>query len=155
VLGDFITIGQFSGTVEDIGLKSTRLRSISGEQLVISNSDLLSSRIQNFQRLDRRRVVFNLGVIYQTPPQKLAAIPDMIRDIIASYEHVSFDRVHFKDFADSSLNYECVYYVDVPGYMEYMDLRHAINLAIYEKFYAEGIEFAYPTQTVFLEREQA
>jgi len=155
VIGDFISVDQFSGTVEDIGLKSTRLRSISGEQLVISNSDLLSSRIQNFQRLDRRRVVFRLGVTYQTAPDQLAAIPQYVQEIVEAYENVTFDRVHFVDFGDSALNYECVYFVEVPDFSESMDIRHAINLAIFEKFYAEGIEFAYPTQTIFVEKEQS
>jgi small-conductance mechanosensitive channel len=155
VIGDFISVDQFSGTVEDVGLKSTRLRSISGEQLVISNSDLLSSRIQNYQRLDRRRVVFRLGVIYQTAPEKLAAIPQYVQEIIESNENVTFERVHFVDFGDSALNYECVYFVEVPDFSESMDIRHDINLAIFNKFYEEEIEFAYPTQTIFLEKEQA
>ena len=154
VIGDLISVGEFSGTVEDIGLKSTRLRSLSGEQLVISNSDLLSSRIQNYQRLDRRRVVFNLGVTYQTAPEKLAAIPQFVQTIVESNENATFDRVHFVDFGDSALNYECVYFVDVPDYRENMDIRHTINLAIFEKFYTEGIEFAYPTQTIYLEKDQ-
>lgn len=151
VIGDFIVVGEFSGTVEDIGLKSTRLRSISGEQLVFSNSDLLSSRIQNYRRLERRRIVIIIGVTYQTQPEKLIAIPNMMEEIITSVENVTFDRAHFKDFGSSSLNFECVYYVEQPDFLVHMDVRQEINLAIFQRFTEEGIEFAYPTQTIFLE----
>ena len=151
VLGDFIVVGDMMGTVEKIGLKTTRVRSLSGEQLVFSNNDLLSSRIRNFKRMFERRVVFSLGVTYQTPRDKLAAIPAMIREIVESQEHTRFDRSHFKDFGGSSLNFETVYYVTRPDFNLSMDIQQAINLAIYERFANLDIEFAYPTQTIYVE----
>lgn len=152
VIGDFIAVGDFLGTVEHIGLKSTRLRSLSGEQLIFSNSDLLNSRIRNYKSLSRRRVVFHFGVTYQTTPQKLAAIPAMLRQIIEGIEKLTFDRTHFFNFGDSALEFEVVYYVEDPDYQLYMDAQQAINLALYQRFADEQIGFAYPTQTIFLEQ---
>ena len=151
VLGDFIVVGDMLGSVEKIGLKTTRVRSLSGEQLVFSNNDLLSSRIRNFKRMFERRVVFSLGVTYQTPRVKLAGIPAMIREIVESQEHTRFDRSHFKDFGGSSLNFETVYYVTKPDFNVYMDTQQAINLAIFDRFADSEIEFAYPTQTIYVE----
>jgi small-conductance mechanosensitive channel len=152
VIGDFITVGDFSGTVEAIGLKSTRVRSLSGEQVIFSNSDLLGSRIQNYKRMARRRVAFSLGVTYQTPYEKLAAIPGMVEEIITAQDNVTFDRVHFKSFGDFALNFECVYYVEAPEYLLFMDIQQTINLDIYRRFAEQGIEFAYPTQTLIMEQ---
>lgn len=152
VLGDFLIIDDYLGSVEHIGLKTTRLRSLSGEQLVFSNADLLGSRIRNYGRMFERRVVFTIGVTYQTPREKLERIPQMIRDSVEEQEKTRFDRSHFKEYGDFSLNFETVYYVLVPDYNTYMDIQQAINLNIHEQFEREGIEFAYPTQTLFLER---
>jgi small-conductance mechanosensitive channel len=154
VLGDFIIVGDLMGTVERIGLKTTRLRSLSGEQLVLSNNDLLQSRIRNFKRMFERRVVFGVGVTYDTPREKLAAIPEMIREIVQAQEHTRFDRAHFQRFGASSLDFETVYYVTKADYNLYMDIQQSINLAIFERFAAEGIDFAYPTQTVYVEQAQ-
>jgi small-conductance mechanosensitive channel len=151
VVGDFLIVGDFLGTVENIGLKTTRIRSLSGEQLVFSNSDLLGSRIRNYKRMYERRVVFEIGVTYQTPHEKLKAIPGMIRDIIESQNQTRFDRSHFKAFGDSALTFETVYYVLVPDFTAYMDIQQSINLALLEQFEQESIEFAYPTQTLHLE----
>jgi small-conductance mechanosensitive channel len=151
VIGDFINVGEFSGTVEYIGLKSTRLRSISGEQVVFSNSDLLASRIRNFKRMARRRIVFPIQVTYQTPIEKLRAIPQLIREVIDAQENATFDRAHFKSFGESSLEFEAVFFMEIPDYMVYMDTQQAVNLCIFEAFSREGIEFAFPTHTVFLE----
>lgn len=153
VVGDFLSVGDFLGTVEFVGLKTTRLRSLSGEQLVMSNADLLQSRLRNFGRMYERRVLFTLGVTYQTPRAKLEKIPELIEAAVSGQERVRFDRAHFKEYGDFSLNFETVYYVLDPNYAVYMDIQQAINLAIHEAFEAEGIEFAYPTQTLFLERE--
>jgi small-conductance mechanosensitive channel len=155
VLGDFIIVDTHLGTVEHIGLKTTRIRSLSGEQLIFSNNDLLQSRIRNFKRMTERRVVFALGVIYQTPADKLEKIPGMIKEMIEAQELTRFDRAHFKDFGNFSLNFEVVYWVADPGYNRYMDIQQAINLQIYRRFAEEGIEFAYPTQTLFLEKTAA
>jgi len=153
--GDFIIVEDYIGTVEHVGLKTTRIRSISGEQIVISNGDLLKSRIRNFKRMEERRVVFNVGVTYQTPAAKLERISGMIREIIEAREGTRFDRAHFKSFGDSALIYEVVYFLTDPDYMVYMDTQQAINLGIFRAFEHEGIEFAYPTQTLFLARSPA
>ncbi|MDH7513781.1 MAG: mechanosensitive ion channel family protein [Clostridiales bacterium] len=153
VIGDFIIVDNLTGTVEHIGLKTTRLRSLNGEQLVFANSDLLKSRIKNYQRMEERRVVFTMGVVYQTPAEKLAAIPHLIQDIIESQELARFDRSHFKEFGDFALVFESVYFLKTPDYGAYMDTQQAINLAIFNRFQKEGIEFAYPTQTIFVDRE--
>ena len=152
VIGDFIVVGDMSGTVEYVGLKTTRVRSLSGEQLVFANGDLLSARVRNFKRMYERRIVFKLGVTYQTPRAQLEQIPTMIRSAIESQEKVRFDRAHFAAYGDSALMFEVVYIVLAPEYNLYMDIQQAINLAIHRSFEAAGIEFAYPTQTVFLAR---
>lgn len=150
VVGDFLSIGEFLGTVEHVGLKTTRVRSLSGEQLIFANADLLNSRIRNYGRMFERRIVFSIGVTYQTPAAQLKRIPQMIRAAIEENEHVRFDRAHFQTFGDSSLVFEVVYYVLSPDYNVYMDIQQNVNLKLYEQFAAESIEFAYPTQTVFL-----
>ena len=152
-LGDFIIVDNKTGTVEHIGIKSTRIRALSGEQLVVSNTDLTSSRIHNYKKLQRRRVVFQLGVIYQTPAEKLKIIPELVKQIIVDNPDAEFDRGHFKSFGDFSLNFEFVYYVLSAEYSIYMDIQQAINLKSYEMFEEKGIEFAYPTQTLFLTKE--
>ena len=152
VNGDFIIVGELMGSVEHIGIKTTRVRSISGEQLVFSNADLLNSRIRNFGRMQQRRVVFKIGVVYQTPTEKLELIPAIIREAIEAEEDTRFDRSHFASYGDFSLDFETVYYIGSPDYNLYMDRQQAINLAIFRRFAAEGIEFAYPTQTLFVEK---
>ncbi|MCG6907250.1 MAG: mechanosensitive ion channel family protein [Desulfobacteraceae bacterium] len=150
VLGDFIIVDAHMGSVEYIGLKTTRLRSLSGEQLVFPNSDLLQSRIRNFKRMAERRVVFELQVTYQTPYEKLAAIPDWIADIVARQEPVRFDRAHFQGFGEFALRFEVVYYVLDADFNIYMDIQQAINLGIIQKFRQEGVAFAFPTRTISL-----
>ncbi len=153
VIGDFIIVDNSMGSVEHIGLKSTRIRSLSGEQLVISNSDLLKSRIRNFKRMNERRIIFSLGVTYQTPLEKLKQIPTILQEIIEKHEFVRFDRAHFKEYGNFSLNIEIVYWVTNSEFKVYMDIQQAINLEIYQRFQELGIEFAYPTQTVFIAQE--
>ena len=108
VIGDFVMVDDFEGDVEDIGLKSTRIRSLSGEELIFSNTDLLNSRIRNYKRLEKRRISFNIGVIYGTPVEKLKKIPEMIENIISPLEHAEFDRAHFKTLSDFSLDFSVV-----------------------------------------------
>lgn len=151
-IGDFIIVGDQMGTVERIGLKSTRVRSLSGEQLIFSNNDLLSSRIRNFKRMFERRVVFNLGVTYDTPTETVERIPQILKDIVAKQPNTRLDRAHFAKMGDWSLNFEVVYYMTVPDYNAYMDAQQAINLEILKRFRAEGIQFAFPTQTLHLEK---
>lgn len=152
VLGDFVIVDDFMGNVEHIGLKTTRVRSLWGEQVIFSNSDLLNSRLRNFGRMAQRRVVFELGVTYQTPRAKLQMIPGIVREAIEAQPKTRFDRSHFKTYGDFALLFESVYYVLAPDFNTYMDVHQAINLAIHERFEAEEIEFAYPTQTLFLEK---
>ncbi|MBI4389745.1 MAG: mechanosensitive ion channel family protein [Nitrospinae bacterium] len=150
VIGDFIIVEDYMGTVERIGLKTTSVRSLSGEQIVFPNSNLLQSRVRNYKRMSERRVVFSIGVVYQTPAVKLKEIPGMVRGIVESRPGVRFDRSHFKDYGDSSLNFETVYYVLSPDYNVFMDTQQSVNLAIFERFENEKIEFAYPTRTLFV-----
>jgi small-conductance mechanosensitive channel len=150
VVGDFLIIGEFLGSVEKVGLKTTRVRSLSGEQLIFSNNDLLSSRIRNYGRMYERRVVFSLGVTYQTPADKLRMIPGIIREAIEAQDDVRFDRAHFQKYGDFALIFEAVYYVLSPDYNVYMDIQQAINLTVYERFAEQDIEFAYPTQTLYV-----
>ena len=150
VIGDFIIVGDLMGTVENIGLKTTRVRSLSGEQLVFSNSDLLGSRIRNYKRMHERRVQFTVGVTYQTPRGQLIEIPRHIRAIIEAQPDTRFDRAHFAAFGPYSLDFEIVYYTKDPDYNVYRDRHQAISLGIHEYFESAGIEFAYPTQTLFV-----
>lgn len=150
IVGDFIIVDEHAGSVENIGLKTTRVRSLSGEQLVFSNNDLLSSRIKNYKQMQERRILFTIGVTYDTPSEKLESIPIIIKEIIDKLEKTRFDRAHFKEFGDFSLNFEIVYYMLVPTYIDYVDAQQAINLELYRRFEKEEIEFAYPTQTILL-----
>jgi small-conductance mechanosensitive channel len=152
-VGDFIVVGDKVGTVEYTGIKTTRIRALSGEQMVFSNTDLTNSRIHNYKKMEKRRVVFSLGVIYQTTADQLEEIPKTVRKIIEDQEDATFDRGHFKSYGDFSLNFEFVYYVIGADYNKYMDIQQSINMKIYRTFEEKGIEFAYPTQTLFLNKE--
>ena len=150
VIGDFLIIDDYMGSVEYVGLKTTRVRSLSGEQLIFSNSDLLKSRIRNYGRMFERRVVFSIGVTYDTPREKLRRIPGIIREAIEAEDKTRFDRSHFMKYGDYSLQFETVYYVLSADYNCYMDIQQSIYFAIHEAFEQQGIEFAYPTQTLFV-----
>jgi len=150
VIGDFIVVDAVSGNVEHIGLKTTRVRSISGEQVIISNADLLKSRIRNYKRMQERRAVFTLGVEYATPADKLERVPVIIREIISSFPNARFDRAHFQAFGESAMQFEVVYFLKDPDYMKFMDTQQAINLGIVRRFGEEGIRFAFPSRTVFV-----
>jgi small-conductance mechanosensitive channel len=152
VIGDFIIIDDYMGTVEHVGLKTTRIRSLSGEQLIFSNADLLKSRIRNYKRMYERRVVFTIGVVYQTPYEKISQIPAIIRTAVESNSQARFDRAHFKEYGDFSLKFEVVYWIHDPDYTVYMDIQQAINLDIFKQFSEAGIEFAYPTQTLIVQK---
>ena len=150
VLGDFIIVGDLMGTVENIGIKTTRIRSLGGELIVFSNADLIGSRVRNFKRMYQRRIVFAFGVLYETPLEKLKTIPETVKTIVEGIEQVRFDRAHFKEFGDFSLNYEVVYHVLVPDYNVYMDIQQTINLRLFESFAKDDIGFAYPTQEIIM-----
>jgi small-conductance mechanosensitive channel len=155
VIGDFIIVGDLMGGVEKIGLKTTRVRSLSGEQLIFSNTDLLSSRVRNYKRMQERRVSFTFGVLYQSTPDQLEAIPPKLKEIIEAIDQTRFDRAHFKGFGDSSYDFEVVYYVLSADYVAYMDIQQKINLSMCRWFEQVGVEFAYPTRTVYLKQEEA
>lgn len=148
VVGDAIQVGEFVGSIERIGVKTTRLRSVNGEEIVMGNNDLVSSRTRNFKRLTERRVTALLAVEYDTPPDAVARIPAMLREIVTSTPGTRFDRAHFKSFGDSALQFEMVYFSQSAEYAAMMDVQQAVNLAILKRFAQEGIAFAYPTQTV-------
>ena len=153
-VGDFIIVGDLLGTVEHVGFKTTRIRSLGGEQLIFSNSDLTSSRIKNYKRMRERRVVFSVGIIYQTPVEKVKALPPMIKRVIEEHQNARFDRAHFQSFGDFALIFETVFYVLSPDYNVYMDLQQAINFRLMEEFEKAGIEFAYPTQQLFVTKSE-
>jgi small-conductance mechanosensitive channel len=150
VVGDFITLDNLMGSVENIGLKTTRVRSFMGEQLIFSNTDLIKSRIKNYGRMQERRAIFSIGVTYDTPPEKLALVPEIIRETIAGQAQTRFDRSHFKSFGDFALLFETSYFIASPDYNTFMNIQQAVNLALVRRFKDEGIEFAYPTQTIVL-----
>ncbi len=152
-IGDFIIIGDYLGTVEYIGAKTTRIRSLGGEQLIFSNTDLTDSRVRNYKRMEKRRVVFQLGVTYDTGYEKLKEIPKIITDVIKNIENTAFDRAHFSSYGDFNLVFEVVYYVLSSDYNKYMDVQQEINLAINKEFSSRAIEFAYPTQTLYVNKQ--
>ncbi|MGH8720972.1 MAG: mechanosensitive ion channel family protein, partial [Burkholderiales bacterium] len=154
-VGDFIIVGDKPGTVEKVGLKTTRVKSLWGEQLVFANAQLLNSQISNYKRMQERRIAFAVGVTYETPLEKLRAIPGWLKAAVGAQPDLRFDRAHFKEYADFALIFETVYHVLSPDYNLYMDRQQAINLAIYGKFEAEGVQFAYPTRTLYLRRDTA
>lgn len=150
VVGDFIVIDNLRGNVERVGVKTTRIRSLDGELLVFSNADLLRSRIQNYQRMKERRVLFSVGITYQTPPDKVEHITQWLREAVEAQGGTRFDRAHFKEYGDSALVFEVVYHVLTRDYNTFMDLQQAINLAIFARFAREGVDFAYPTRTLHI-----
>ncbi|MBA4055193.1 MAG: mechanosensitive ion channel protein MscS [Marivirga sp.] len=152
-IGDFIVIDDKKGNVEHIGIKTTRLKSLTGEQLVFSNSDLSNSRIHNFKRMERRRIAFTLGVIYETSLDQLREIPAIIRRIISEQKDVTLDRVHFLSYGDYSLKFEIVFFVENSDYNRYADIQQDINFRIFEVFKEKNIQFAYPSQTIFMAKE--
>jgi len=151
-IGDFVIVGDYMGVIERFGIKTTRIASLGGEQIVVSNKDLTDSRVRNYKRMAKRRVVFRLGVTYRTPASLLREIPGIVTEIFREIEGTTLDRVHFFSYGDFSLIYEIVYYVDGNDYTRYMDLQQKANLRIYEEFGKRRIEFAYPTQTLYLAR---
>ena len=150
VIGDFVIVGETMGTIEHVGLKSTQIRSLSGEQIIVGNADLLRSRIRNYRRMAERRVVLKFGVTYQTTATQLQRIPELVRGAVEARERVRFDRSHLTGFGDSALDIESVYWVLSADYNEFADIHQAICLEIVRAFESEGIAFAYPTRTLFV-----
>jgi small-conductance mechanosensitive channel len=154
LVGDFLIVDDFLGAVEYIGIKSTRLRSLGGEQIIISNANLLSSRVRNYGRMLERRVVFGTSVAFETKAEKLEKIPGIIRSAIAEHQDTRFDRSHFAKHGAGTLDYETVYYVLSPDYNRYMDIQQAINLRLHRELERLGVALAYPTQKLYLSRAQ-
>ena len=148
-VGDVISYGTSTGTVEAIGLKTTRIRALSGEQLIIGNTKLLDQQVSNLRRIAERRVVMHLGIIHQTPPDVVAAVPGAIGEVIAATPHCRFERAHVFNIGASALDIELVFYVDVPEFATMMDARQAVSIGILRSFADMGVRLAYPTQTSF------
>lgn len=156
VIGDFIVVDSYMGTVEYVGMKTTRLRSLGGEQIIFSNNELLKNRIRNYKRMQERRVLFEFGITYETPVEQVRSLPGLVRAIVSSTElQTRFDRDHFKGYGDSALLFEVVYYVLDADYNKYMDIQQCINLALLECFEKRGISFAYPVRMLRVAPEQA
>jgi len=153
MVGDFIISDKVVGTVEHIGLKSVRIRSLSGELIFMSNSKLLGQELKNYKNMSKRRVLFKTTVTYQTSLEKVKHIPLMIKDIIARLPKTAFERSNLTNLGDFSIDFETVYYVESPDYNVYMNVHEQVLLLIMDKFAREGIEFAYPTQTLFVNKQ--
>lgn len=152
-IGDAIAVGGKSGTVERIGIKTSHIRTLSGEQLVMPNAELVKSAIHNYKRQERRRVVFIVGVDYETPPDLLEQIPGIIKEIVSSHEFSTIDRSHLQGFGDFSINFETVYFIEKADYNLFMDTHQAVCLQVLRRFAQLGIKIAYPTQKLFVETE--
>ena len=150
-VGQFINIGNTWATVEKIGVRSTRLRNVRGEIVIMNNSSLTNGVISNFADMPSRRLLYRIGVTYDTSLELMEKVPALISSVVSSTEHATFNRCHFVEFADSSLNFELVYYIDTRDYVVAMDAQQYINLGIMKLFEQNGIEFAFPTQTIYVE----
>ena len=150
VIGDFIIVDTYMGTVENVGLKTTRIRSLDGEQIIFANSDLLKNRVRNYKRMQERRVIFSFGVVYQTRTRELKTIPGTIRQIVERQKGVRFERAHCSKFAESSIDFETVYWMTTPDYNTYMDTQQEIIFSIKSALEDAGIEFAHPSRNVFI-----
>jgi small-conductance mechanosensitive channel len=155
VIGDFLTIDTFIGTVEYIGIKTTRLRSDGGEQIILSNADILKSRVRNFSRLAEQRVLASIRLTYDTPADKLKEMPKVLENIVREHAQARFERCHLKSLGESSFLFELSYFVQQPASNSILDLQQAVNFRIIDEMRRLGVEFAYPTQLVFLDRHRA
>jgi len=151
-VGDFIIIGDDLGTVKHIGIKTTRIQTLQGQELIVSNKELTETRVHNYKSMERRRIAFTFGVEYDTKLNKLKKILEIVKEVFDKIKDADLDRVHFKQFGDFSLNFEVVYYVNKPDYLAYMDTQQEVNFALKERFEKEGIVFAFPTQTLYLNK---
>ncbi|CAB3895576.1 mechanosensitive ion channel family protein [Achromobacter piechaudii] len=153
--GDFIVFGSVAGSIEHVGLKTTRIRSLGGEQIVCSNTELLKQTIQNYKRMQQRRIVFAVRITYKTDVEKVAAVPGIIRSQIESQTDTRFDRAHLARFGEGALEFEAVYYVLTADYNHYMDIQQAINLGIMRQLQAADIALALPEQILHMPRDAA
>jgi small-conductance mechanosensitive channel len=150
VVGDSILVGDFNGRIERIGIKTTRLRSVDGELIVMGNADLVSSRVRNYKQMSERRASAVIGVTYQTPPATLALLPGVLEEVVRATPDARFDRAHLRAFGDSALEFELVWFATTPDYLAFTRAQQAIHLAILARFAELGVEFAYPTRTLFV-----
>ncbi|MFT5832349.1 MAG: small-conductance mechanosensitive channel [Candidatus Paceibacteria bacterium] len=148
-IGDYVVIGADSGTVEKIGIKSTRIRTLQGEELVVSNSELTTVRVQNFKKMEERRISSQFGITYETPQEKVQMVNGIVERAFEDIEGARLDRVHFTTFADSALLFDVVYHVESADYANFLDIQQTFNFTLMERFAELGIEFAYPTQTIY------
>ena len=148
-IGDYIVIGTDSGTVEKIGIKSTRLRTLQGEELVVANAELTSARVQNFKKMDERRIVATIGITYETPYKLVENVPSVITEAFEAFDGGRLDRVYFTSFGDSALVFEIVYFIESPEMKDFLEVQQRFNLMLLKAFTEKGIEFAYPTQTIY------
>jgi small-conductance mechanosensitive channel len=155
VIGDNLTIDTFVGKVEHIGIKTTRLRSESGEQIILSNADILKSRVRNFGRLSQQRILATIRLDYDTPADKLKAMPALLENIVREHSQARFERCHLKTLGESSFQFELSYFVQQPSSNPLLDLQQAVNFRIIEEMRRLGVEFAYPAQLVFFDRHRA
>ena len=153
-IGDFIIVGDTTGVVKEVGIKSTRVQSLWGQEVVIPNKELTSARINNYKKMKRRRIQFSFGVVYEISAEKLEKVLEITKEIVANIELAELDRVHFKEYGDFSLNFEVVYYVNTSDYAKYMDIQQEINFLLKKRFEKEAISFAYPTQTIIVNKEK-
>ena len=151
-IGDYIIIGQDSGTVEKIGIKTTRIRTLQGEELVVSNAELTTARVQNFKKMTERRINFSFGITYETPYELVKSVGTMVEEIFKEVSGARLDRVHFTTFGDSALIYDVVFYVESAEYADYLDIQQQVNYTLMDRFAEKGIEFAYPTQTLYVKK---
>ena len=152
IVGDFIEVGELTGTVEHIGIKTTRVRSLRGEEIIFSNQKLTSNTIKNYKRMKKRRVVFNTGIDYNTPIDKLKKIPNIIKNIVTTINDVEFERTNLVSFEDYNILFETVYYINDRDFSKFRHVQEQINLKLKQKFDEEKIEFAFPTQTIYLKK---
>jgi small-conductance mechanosensitive channel len=148
-IGDFIVVGEDSGTVEKIGIKTTRIRTLQGEELVISNTELTTARVQNFKKMEERRIVSKFGITYETSQELVREVPGIVTRTFEALEGGRLSRVHFTSFGDSALIFEVVYYIESPDYTEYLNIQQKFNFELMSKFAESGIDFAYPTQVIY------
>lgn len=152
-IGDFIIVGEHKGTVKNIGMKTTRITALEGEEIVISNNELTTARVQNYKKMQRRRIVFTFGCTYDAKADQMAKIADDVSKIIDDHELAEVNRVHFRGFGESDLQFEAVYYMLTSDYIDHMDTQQDINIQMMKYFEESGLEIAYPTQTVYVKKE--
>lgn len=153
-IGDFVVVGEHKGNVKHIGLKTTRITALEGEEIVISNAELTSARVQNYKKMEKRRIIFTFGCTYDADPAKLEQIAKDVGAIIEDHEYAELDRIHFNAFGDSDLQFEAVYYMTTSDYLIYMDTQQDINVRILQYYKENGLEMAYPTQTLYVKKDE-